>query len=125
MSMNINIKLKTIVLDCTDAHKLSDFYAKLLGWTKTFEEADWVLMRDPEGGTGLSFQSEPLYIRPVWPEEPLSQQKMLHLDFQVEDLEAAAVYALECGATLAPEQFLEGVKVFFDPAGHPFCLFTD
>lgn len=121
----INIRLRTVVVDCKDASKLSDFYSNLLGWEKTTVESDWVLMRDPSGGTGLSFQSEPDYIRPVWPEEPDMQQKMLHLDFLVENLEKASEHAVGCGAKLAPVQFLQGVKVFFDPAGHPFCLFED
>lgn len=125
MKNDIKIKLRTIVLDCMDAKELSDFYANLLGWNKTAIEPDWVLMRDPLGGTGLSFQSEPLYVKPIWPEEPERQQKMLHLDFIVENLETATKHALECGAMLAPTQFLSEVRVFFDPAGHPFCLFTD
>jgi catechol 2,3-dioxygenase-like lactoylglutathione lyase family enzyme len=113
------------VVDCGDAATLSDFYARLLGWEKEVVEPDWVLMRNPEGGTQLSFQSEPLYKRPVWPEEPNAPLKMLHLDFIVDDLAAAEEHALSCGAALAPTQFYEGVRVFFDPAGHPFCLFAD
>jgi hypothetical protein len=50
--------LATVVLDCPDAHNLADFYGKLLGWPVTLSEPDWVLMRDPDGGTGLSFQSD-------------------------------------------------------------------
>lgn len=121
----MRINLRTVVIDCRDALMLSDFYAKLLGWGKTAVEPGWVLMRDPAGGTGLSFQAEPDYMPPVWPEEPARQQKMLHLDFLVEDLQAAAEHALRCGAIVAPTQFLPGVQVFFDPAGHPFCLFED
>ena len=113
------------MIDCADAHELSGFYANLLGWEITAKEPNWVLMRDPVGGTGLSFQSEPLYTKPIWPEEPGSQQKMLHMDFIVKDLDVAVKHALSCGATLAPTQFLEDVRVFFDPAGHPFCLFAD
>lgn len=120
------IRLRTVVVDCTDAQALSDFYAALLGWPKTVETPGWVLMRDPAGGTGLSFQSEDLYVPPVWPEVPGAPQKGLHLDFLVEHLEAACAHAERCGATRAPEQFLlPGVVVFMDPAGHPFCLFED
>jgi catechol 2,3-dioxygenase-like lactoylglutathione lyase family enzyme len=125
MASNVKIKLRTIVLDCPDAKELSDFYSRLLCWEKTVVEPDWVLMRDPKGGTGMSFQSEELYVPPVWPEEPGKPQKMLHMDFLVDNLEAATKHALDCGATLAPTQFLKGVNVFFDPAGHPFCLFED
>ena len=118
------IRLRTIVLDCLDTAEISAFYGRLLGWEKTFEEPEWVLMRDPSGGTGLAFQAEPTYRRPVWPEVEGQPQKMVHLDFQVDDLERAKAHALDCGAELAPEQFLPEVAVFFDPAGHPFCLFT-
>lgn len=121
----MQIKLRTVVLDCADAHELSDFYARLLGWEKTATESDWVLMRDPGGGTGLSFQAEEDYVPPVWPEEPGAQQKSIHLDFLVDDLAAACAHAAACGARISPVQFLEGVTVFFDPAGHPFCLFED
>lgn len=117
--------LATVVLDCPDAHRLADFYTALLGWPLTAVEPDWVLMRNPDGGTGLSFQSERDYVAPVWPEEAGTQQKMLHLDIQVDDLAAATEHAITAGAVLADHQPQEGVRVLFDPAGHPFCLFLD
>ena len=116
--------LATVVLDCLDAHALADFYSRLLQWEVTLREPDWVLLRCPTGGTGLSFQSEAWYRPPVWPEEPGEQTKMLHLDILVDDLQAACAHALECGAVLAGYQPQEGVRVFLDPAGHPFCLFV-
>ncbi len=117
--------LATVVLDCQDAHTLADFYSRLLGWDVTFTEPDWVLMRSPDGGTGLSFQSESWYQPPVWPELDGHPTKMLHLDIQVEDLGAAVAHAIAAGATLADYQPLEHVRVLVDPAGHPFCLFVD
>jgi catechol 2,3-dioxygenase-like lactoylglutathione lyase family enzyme len=117
--------LATVVLDCPDAHELADFYGKLLGWPVTMSEPDWVLMRDPNGGTGLSFQSEADYRPPVWPEQPGEQQKMLHLDIRVDDLGEAGVHALSVGARLADFQPQDDVRVYFDPANHPFCLFLD
>jgi hypothetical protein len=50
---------------------------------------------------------------------------MLHLDFWVDDLDAAVAYAVAAGATVAGYQPQEAVRVLFDPAGHPFCLFLD
>ena len=75
--------LGTVCLDCADAHEMARFYGGLLGWEPTFVEPDWVLMRDPRGGTGLSFQTTEGYERPTWPEAPGRQQKMLHLDVWV------------------------------------------
>ena len=119
------ISLATVVLDCLDAHALAAFYSRLLGWEVTLREPDWVLLRCPTGGTGLSFQSEAWYRPPVWPEEPGEQTKMLHLDFLVDDLDAAGAHALEAGAVLARYQPQDDVRVYFDPAGHPFCLFVE
>jgi catechol 2,3-dioxygenase-like lactoylglutathione lyase family enzyme len=116
--------LATVVVDCPDAHVLADFYRELLGWEVRWDEPDWVLIRPPGGGTGLSFQSEADYRPPVWPERPGEQQKMLHLDIRVADLDEAGAHAIAAGATLANFQPQEDVRVYFDPAGHPFCLFV-
>jgi hypothetical protein len=82
-------------------------------------------MRDPAGGTGLSFQAEESYRRPEWPERPGSQDKMIHLDIQVDDLDAGVAHAVACGARLAEHQPQPHVRVLLDPAGHPFCLFLE
>ncbi len=49
---------------------------------------------------------------------------MLHLDILVDDLAAAGAHALACGAVLASYQPQADVRVYLDPAGHPFCLFV-
>ncbi|MFF4603099.1 VOC family protein [Streptomyces sp. NPDC001339] len=115
--------LATVAVDCADAHALADFYRRLLGWEVTCSEPGWVLLRCPEGGTGLSFQSEPGYRPPVWPERPEEQQKMLHLDIRVDDLDEAEAYAVALGAARAAYQPQDDVRVLLDPAMHPFCLF--
>jgi catechol 2,3-dioxygenase-like lactoylglutathione lyase family enzyme len=118
-------RLATICIDCADAQVMAEFYGRLLGWDATIREPNWVLMRDPEGGTGLSFQADPNYRAPVWPERGDGQDKMLHLDIQVDDLEVAVEHALASGARLADYQPQSRVRVLLDPAGHPFCLFLD
>ena len=47
----------------------------------------------------------------------------VHLDIAVEDLAAAGEYAIAAGAVLAGYQPQDDVRVYLDPAGHPFCLF--
>ena len=118
-----SLRLRTVCVDCADAHEMAAFYGRLLGWEVTRSEPHWVLMRDPAGGTGLSFQAEPGYRPPVWPEAGWAQQKMLHLDIEVADLDAAVAHAVAAGAQVAPHQPRAGVRVLLDPAGHPFCLF--
>ena len=145
------IALRTICLDCSDAHAMADFYGGLLGWERTYTEPDWVLMRDPGEGAGLSFQAEEDYVPPVWPERRGDQQKMIHLDIRVtpsvtsgsdasgsdasdsgpteEERQAALAEAVEravsLGGRVAPRQERDDLRVILDPAGHPLCLFLD
>jgi hypothetical protein len=117
--------LSSTVLDTPDPRGLARFYRNLLGWQTVADEPEWVKLMPPNGRPpGLSFQLEPLYQRPSWPSQVDSQQMMVHLDIQVDDLAAAGARALELGATLAEFQPQENVRVFLDPVGHPFCLWV-
>ena len=117
------MKLIATVLDAPDARELAGFYRRLLGWEVATDEPDWVTLRPPGGGTGLSFQTESDYVRPVWPAGPGDPQMSMHLDIEVDDLDAAGAAAAAAGATLAEFQPQDDVRVWLDPAGHPFCLF--
>jgi catechol 2,3-dioxygenase-like lactoylglutathione lyase family enzyme len=122
------MSLSGIVLDSPDARQLAAFYHRLLGWPLQQDEPDWVKLNSPDGGPGLSFQTEPAYRRPSWPTDPSAgpaarQQMMIHLDIKVDDLETAGRHAVAAGAVLADYQPQADVRVYLDPAGHPFCLF--
>jgi len=116
--------LTEIVLDGADAHGLFDFYHARVGGEQGSDEPDWVTLRPPAGPT-LAFASEPHYVRPVWPTTPGDPQMMVHLDFQVDDLEAGVAFAVGLGAVEAAYQPQDDVRVLLDPAGHPFCLWVD
>jgi catechol 2,3-dioxygenase-like lactoylglutathione lyase family enzyme len=123
MTSTPQLTLAGIVLDCPDAQKLAAFYIRLLGWAIEADEPGWVKLTSPDGGPGLSFQTEPLYTPPTWPSTDERQQMMVHLDIRVDDLDAGQEHALAAGATLADYQPQDDVRVFLDPAGHPFCFF--
>jgi catechol 2,3-dioxygenase-like lactoylglutathione lyase family enzyme len=114
--------LTSTVLDAPDPRALAVFYQRLLGWPIGRDEPDWVTLRPAGGGPGLSFQTESAFAAPTWPAGPGDQQMMMHLDIEVEDLDASGAHAIAVGATLAEFQPQENVRVYLDPAGHPFCL---
>ena len=116
--------LSGIVLDSPDARGLASFYSRLLGWAVGRDEPDWVTLPAPSGGPGLSFQTETAYVKPTWPAGPGDQQMMVHLDVEVDNLDAAGAHAIAAGAVLAEYQPQEHVRVYLDPAGHPFCLWV-
>ncbi len=113
-----------MVLDSPDPGAHAAFYEGLLGWPRSSDEPGWVKLSPPGGGAGLSFQEELLHVRPVWPSTDDSQQMQVHLDLRVTDLAAASALAESLGAVLASFQPQEHVRVYLDPFGHPFCLFT-
>jgi|SRR5665647_31177 catechol 2,3-dioxygenase-like lactoylglutathione lyase family enzyme len=113
------------VLEAPDARALARFYADLLGWEIAKNEPEYAAIGPSDGVAYLAFQTAPDYVRPVWPFREGSQQIMMHLDFQVSDLEVAVAHALELGAQDAEHQPQTSLRVLLDPAGHPFCLYLD
>jgi hypothetical protein len=113
-----------VVLDAPDVHLLAHFYSDLLGWEISKESDEGAAMAPVDGVAYLAIQLEREYVRPTWPAAPGTQQMMLHLDFEVVDLDAGVAHALELGAELPDFQPQDDVRVMLDPAGHPFCLYS-
>lgn len=128
----MDLKLELTVVDCPDAVALGSFYSRLLGWP--VEEGgndDFVTLvppggvvsaENPDGRPSLAFQRVPDDVAPTRPAGAHPQQ--LHLDFRVDDIDAAEPDVLALGATRHEHQPSERgtFRVYLDPAGHPFCL---
>ena len=119
------IILSHIFIDCKNPLLLQDFYHKLTGLEKrSMYNSPGLVIND---NLMLMFSACDFeYMPPVWPEEDGKQQKQVHLDFGVEDLNAAVEFAMKLGAIKAPHQYGGNHWVtLFDPEGHPFCLGVD
>src|SRR6185503_19719429 len=90
-----SFSLTAAVLGTPDPPGLARFYQRLLGWPIRDDEPEWATLRPADGSTGLSFQLETDHVPPVWPQEPGVQQMQLHLDLQVDFLDAACAAAEE------------------------------
>jgi predicted enzyme related to lactoylglutathione lyase len=109
-------------IEAPDPGALARFYSHLLGWPVGHEEPGMAVLAAPQGPIYLVFQQATGYRAPAWPPVDGEQRPMMHLDFQVGDLESAVADAVALGASVAEVQPQENVRVLFDPAGHPFCL---
>ena len=89
---------------------------------------DWIQLRSPDDSIGLNLQAEDWYRPPTWPERPDGQDKMMHLEIEVDDLQAALDVVIANGGREASHQPADRdesrIRVVLDPAGHPFCLFA-
>ncbi|WP_111768558.1 VOC family protein [Nakamurella deserti] len=132
-------QLRQIVLDTTDARGLAEFYRQLLGLVyrpgdelppdgDDVRGRDWLVLRDPAGGVSVAFQQVAGLPRATWPTGDRPQQ--LHLDLTVRGvaaLDAEHRRILGLGATLLSDRAddpEEPLRVYADPAGHPFCVFV-
>jgi catechol 2,3-dioxygenase-like lactoylglutathione lyase family enzyme len=131
--------IRQVVLDTTDARGLAEFYRALFGLR--YREGDeppapgeadtrgqdWLVLRGGDG-VPLAFQQVASLPTATWPEGPVPQQ--LHLDTTVPDvaaLDAQHERAVALGARLLHDRSDdpdEPLRVYADPAGHPFCIFV-
>jgi len=136
----VTVSLRQVVLDCTDARGLAEFYRQLLGFRyRKGDEApaqgesdhkgqDWLVLKDPGGGWQLAFQQVQALPEVTWPDGPHHQ--MAHLDLTVPtkaDLDAEHRRAIGLGARMLRDRSNdpeEPLRVYADPAGHPFCIFV-
>lgn len=109
---------------------MANFYAHLLDWSVADQGplGKWAIIRsshDPP--IKIEFAGSAGYRRPVWPDSSGKQQMMMHLDIEVDDLEAAVSMVLNSGGGEAswqpPNRDRSRLRIMLDPAGHPFCLF--
>ncbi|MFB1299298.1 VOC family protein [Mycobacterium sp. pW049] len=116
-------KLRSVVFDARDPRGLADFWVQLLGGNIVEDDDDWVVVAEPSGRR-LAFQLSPEHQPPQFPDPRGSQQ--VHLDIDVDDVDAAEAAALRLGATRV-DDVPEGsdFRVYRDPAGHTFCLVFD
>lgn len=125
-------RLRSVVLDTTDVPRLAEFYRELLGWAwlegQDLEAStDWRVIVGP-AGERIAFQRVDELPPTTWPTAEVPQQ--LHLDLQAvtrADLEEGHQRALALGAVVRMDQSddpEEPLRVYADPAGHMFCLFT-
>jgi catechol-2,3-dioxygenase len=132
--------LRQVVLDTTDARRLAEFYRQLLGFAyRPGDEPpaegqvdvrgrDWLVLTDSHGLARLAFQPVSALPEVTWPEGDVPQQ--FHLDLTVpsrKELTNQHTRALQLGARLLDDRSSdddEPLRVYADPAGHPFCIFV-
>ncbi|MET7932846.1 VOC family protein [Streptomyces sp. NPDC005322] len=110
-------------LDCAEPEELAEFYAKVLGAEiqeiTTLDRIDIAA----SGGTRMAFLRDHGYAPPSWPRPDDSQQA--HLELLVEDIDAAERKVVDLGARPLDTKDNGGprdVRLYSDPAGHPFRL---
>ncbi len=113
-------RLSGITIDCADPASLAGFWSRLLDrrMSDEHEGPDWATVGSRlDEAPRLTFQRVP---------EPKQGKVRLHLDVQVEDVDAGRVHVEELGGRWTGERHDypgEGVVlVMADPEDHEFCI---
>ena len=116
-------RLGATSIDCPDPAELADFYGRLLGMRRLVESPDGGVVAITDGAHILAMMRVADYVPPTWPGP--GQDKQMHLDVSVGDLDDAVARAERLGARQAEHQAQPTLwRVMLDPVGHPFCLTT-
>ncbi|WP_026208557.1 VOC family protein [Catelliglobosispora koreensis] len=115
------LRIQCMNFDTTDPARLATFWQEALGWRRTYEKADEVVLEPPAGSKEDGIVPDLLFLKV--PEDKATKNR-LHIDLRPED-QAAEVARLEAlGATRVdvgqgPEA---SWVVMADPDGNEFCV---
>ena len=117
----MNVRIQCLVVDTTDPARLAGFWESALGWRRTHETADEVVLEPPAGSHEDGVAPDLLFVRV--PEEKVGKNR-LHLDLRPEDQDAEVRRLEQLGARrLDVGQGPDASWVVMaDPDGHEFCV---
>ena len=117
----MSIRIQCMCIDTTDPGKLAEFWAAALGWRRTYEHDDEVVLEPPAGSPEDGVVPDLLFLRV--PEDKSSKNR-LHLDLRPADqsAEVARLEALGARRTDVGQGPDVGWVVLADPDGNEFCV---
>ena len=115
------LRWQAICIDTTDPAPLARWWAELLGWRLTHEEADEVVLEPPAGSPEDGVSPDILFLRVP---EPKTVKDRLHIDLRPEDQAAEVARAEALGATRVDigQGDDKSWVVLADPEGNEFCI---
>jgi Glyoxalase-like domain len=117
----MNLRIQCVCIDTADPAGLATFWESALGWRRTYEEDDQVVLEPPAGSPEDGIVPDLLFLRV--PEDKAAKNR-LHFDLRPQD-QAAEVERLEAlGARRADVGQKADISwvVMADPAGNEFCV---
>jgi predicted enzyme related to lactoylglutathione lyase len=116
----MSLRWQCVCVDTADPDRLATFWSKVLGWDRTHDDPDEVVLEPPPESNPGGTMPDLLFLRVP---EPKQVKNRLHLDLRPDD-QAAEVTRLEAlGARrVSVGQGDVTWVVMADPAGNEFCV---
>jgi catechol 2,3-dioxygenase-like lactoylglutathione lyase family enzyme len=115
------IRWQCVCFDSTDPRRAAGFWEQALGWRRTYDTDDEVVLEPPEGSPEDGVSPDILFLRV--PEEKTVKNR-LHLDLRPVDqtAEVARLEALGAVRTDVGQGDEQTWVVLADPDGNEFCV---
>jgi len=117
----MTLRIQCLSIDANDPHTLASFWQQTLGWRRTYEEPDEVVLEPPAELATNGLYPDLLFLRV--PEEKAGKNR-LHLDLRPDDRDAEVARIEGLGATRVDVG--QGPEVTWvvlaDPEGNEFCV---
>jgi hypothetical protein len=117
----VNLRIQCLCIDTTDPARLANFWQSALGWRRTYERDDEVVLEPPVGSPEDGIVPDLLFLRV--PEDKVTKNR-LHLDLRPGDQAAEVARLEEFGARRVDVG--QGADaswvVLADPDGNEFCV---
>jgi hypothetical protein len=119
--MTTTLRIQCLNIDTADPARLAGFWAAALGWRRTFETDDEVVLEPPQGSPEDGVVPDLLFLRVP---EPKSAKNRLHLDLRPLDQSAEVARLEALGASRRDVGQGGDVSwvVMADPDGNEFCV---
>jgi predicted enzyme related to lactoylglutathione lyase len=117
----VPVRFQCICIDATDPSQPAAFWEAALGWRRTHQDDDEIVLEPPAGSAEDGVAPDILFLRV--PEDKVVKNR-LHIDLRPDD-QAAEVARMEAlGARRADvgQRGEESWIVMADPAGNEFCV---
>jgi len=119
--LDVNLTIQCLGIDTTDPARLAAFWQAAIGWRRTYDTPDEVVLEPPEGSREDGVVPDLLFLRVP---EGKAGKNRLHLDLRPKD-QAAEVSRFEgLGARRIDVGQADDVSwvVLADPDGNEFCV---
>jgi predicted enzyme related to lactoylglutathione lyase len=114
----MGIRIQCLCIDAQDPAKIASFWQSALGWRRTFEKDDEIVLEPPAGSPEAGVAPDLLFLKVP---EGKAVKNRLHLDLRPDD-QAAEVARLEAlgGRRVSVGQGEVSWVVMADPEGNEF-----
>lgn len=117
----MSLRIQCINIDCLDPFAVAAFWQEALGWRRTHEEHDEIVLEPPAGSPQDGVAPDLLFLRVP---DPTPGKNRVHLDLRPQDQDAEVARLVSLGAKRVSIGQGDEVSwvVMGDPEGNEFCV---